>query len=46
MYSLFSLGVLAWLIYGLMIQSWPIIMANSITLGLACVVLFLKLKHK
>ena len=46
MYSLFSLGVLGWLIYGLMITSWPIIVANSITLVLACVVLVLKLKHQ
>lgn len=46
MYSLFSLGVLGWLIYGLMITSWPIIVANSITLVLACVVLVLKLKHR
>ncbi len=46
MYSLFSLGVLSWLIYGLMITSWPIIAANSITLVLACVVLVLKLKHQ
>ncbi len=46
MYSLFSLGVLGWLIYGLMITSWPIIAANSITLVLACVVLALKLKHQ
>jgi len=34
------------LIYGLMITSWPIIAANSITLVLACVVLVLKLKHQ
>ena len=46
MYSLFSLGVLGWLIYGLMITNWPIIAANSITLVLACVVLVLKLKHQ
>lgn len=46
MYSLFSLGVMGWLIYGVMINSWPIIVANSITLVLACVVLYLKLKHK
>jgi len=46
MYSLFSLGVLGWLIYGLMITSWPMIAANSITLVLACVVLVLKLKHQ
>jgi MtN3 and saliva related transmembrane protein len=46
MYSLFSLGVLGWLIYGVMITSWPIIVANSITLVLACAVLSLKLKHR
>jgi MtN3 and saliva related transmembrane protein len=46
MYSLFSLGVFGWLIYGLMITSWPIILANSITLVLACAVLILKLKHR
>ncbi|NOS96004.1 MAG: SemiSWEET transporter [Methylotenera sp.] len=46
MYSLFSLGVLGWLAYGVMISSWPIIVANCITLVLACVVLYLKIKHK
>jgi len=45
MYSLFSLGVLAWLIYGVMIVSWPIIAANSVTLILACAVLGLKILH-
>jgi len=45
MYSLFSLGVLGWLIYGVMIVSYPIILANSITLILACVVLILKINH-
>ena len=46
MYSLFSLGVLGWLIYGVMIDSWPIIVANCITLILACTVLYLKIKHR
>ncbi len=46
MYSLFSLGVVGWLSYGILIASWPIIMANSITLLLACVVLCLKLKQR
>ena len=46
MYSMFSLGVACWLIYGLMINSWPVIMANSITLVLACAVLILKLMHR
>ena len=43
MYSLISLGVLAWLIYGILIDSWPIIAANSLTLMLACIVLYLKI---
>lgn len=46
MYSLFSFGVVGWLCYGILIVSWPIIVANSITLILACVVLCLKLKHR
>jgi MtN3 and saliva related transmembrane protein len=46
MYSLFSLGVACWLVYGLLITSWPIIVANGTTLLLACAVLYLKLKHR
>ena len=46
MYSLFTLGVGLWLLYGVMLESWPIIIANAITLGLAGSVLFLKLRHK
>lgn len=44
MYSLFTLGVALWLVYGVMLGSWPIIAANAITLALAGVVLTLKLK--
>jgi MtN3 and saliva related transmembrane protein len=46
MYSLFTSGVLLWLIYGIAIRAWPIILANSITLVLAGTVLLLKLIHK
>jgi MtN3 and saliva related transmembrane protein len=45
MYSLFSVGVAGWIIYGLMIGSWPIFVANVITFILACAVLILKIKH-
>lgn len=44
MYTLFSSGVAFWLVYGLMITSWPVIIANGITLILACVVLLLKIR--
>ena len=45
MYSLFSLGVALWLAYGIALDSWPIILANGITLALASVVLVLKINH-
>ena len=43
MYSTFTLGVALWLVYGLLIQNWPIIVANAITLGLSSFVLVLKI---
>ncbi len=46
MYSMFSTGVLFWLIYGVMINSWPVMIANAITLMLACVVLILKVRSR
>jgi len=43
MYALFNTGVALWLVYGLLIESWPIIMANIITLVLAGAVMIMKL---
>ena len=45
MYALFTLGVGLWLVYGLFIQSWPVILANGITLALAGMVLSMKIRH-
>jgi MtN3 and saliva related transmembrane protein len=42
----FCTGVGLWLIYGVMIGAWPIILANLITLLLALAMLFLKLKYR
>ncbi len=44
MYTLFTAGVALWLAYGVMLDSWPIIVANSITLLLAGIVLTMKIK--
>lgn len=43
MYSLFTLGVLCWLIYGILILNWAIIAANAVTLLLAACILSFKL---
>ena len=39
MYSAFTLGVALWLLYGLALGEWPIIVANTITLALASTIL-------
>ena len=39
MYSAFTLGVGMWLLYGLAMGAWPIIVANAVTLGLAGAIL-------
>ncbi|MFT6590490.1 MAG: MtN3 and saliva related transmembrane protein [Rhodoferax sp.] len=46
MYSAFTLGVACWLIYGLLLSAWPIVIANTITLALATTILVMKLRFK
>lgn len=43
MYGAFTLGVLLWLVYGVMLGAWPVIVANFITLALAACILVMKL---
>jgi MtN3 and saliva related transmembrane protein len=45
MFSLFSAGVLLWLIYGIALGSLPIILANGVTLVLASIILLLKIRY-
>jgi MtN3 and saliva related transmembrane protein len=45
MYGIFTLGVASWLVYGLLLNNWPLIIANLITLCLSIVILILKIKH-
>lgn len=44
MYSAFTLGVALWLLYGLVLMAWPLIVANAITLSLALAILIMKLR--
>jgi MtN3 and saliva related transmembrane protein len=43
MYSAFTAGVALWLLYGLALGEWPIIVANAVTLALAATILLTKL---
>jgi MtN3 and saliva related transmembrane protein len=44
MYALFTLGVALWLVYGILIDSWPVMLANAVTLLLAGSVLVMKIR--
>lgn len=46
MYSLFTTGIACWLAYGWLLRAWPIVVANSITLVLALVILAMKLRFR
>lgn len=43
MYTIFTLGVALWLVYGLLKQDWPIIIANTITVALSAMIMLLKI---
>ena len=43
MYTVFTIGVSLWLVYGIAIGEWPIIIANAVTVALAATILWTKL---
>ncbi|MDQ3260533.1 MAG: SemiSWEET transporter [Burkholderiales bacterium] len=45
MYVVFTTGVVFWLIYGILLGAWPVIIANVVTFILALIVLVLKLRY-
>ncbi|MFM9879769.1 MAG: SemiSWEET family sugar transporter [Burkholderiaceae bacterium] len=46
MYACFTVGVALWLAYGWLLGSWPIVLANAITLALALAILLMKLRYR
>lgn len=46
MFTMFSLGILLWVIYGLLIESPPLVIANAVTLILAIAILLLKRRYR
>ncbi|MDB5881114.1 MAG: loop repeat family protein [Ramlibacter sp.] len=45
MYSVFACGVALWLAYGVLLDAWPMVAANAITLALAVCILVMKLRY-
>lgn len=46
MYSAFTAGVALWLAYGLLLNAWPVVIANCVTLALASAILVMKLRYR
>lgn len=46
MYSLFTLGTLLWLLFGLFSNNMPILVANTVTLIFATIILVYKIKYR
>jgi MtN3 and saliva related transmembrane protein len=45
MYVVFASGVALWLAFGILIDNWPIIVSNAITLVLALAIVGMKLRY-
>jgi MtN3 and saliva related transmembrane protein len=45
MYVVFASGVAFWLVFGVMIWNWPIMVANAVTLTLALAIIRMKLRY-
>jgi len=46
MFSILCFGIILWLVYGVMKNDLPLVLANGVTLVLAGIILGLKLKYK
>lgn len=44
MYSIFTVGVALWCLYGVLLGAWPVIIANAVTFMLAVFILGMKLR--
>lgn len=44
MYSIFTAGIAVWLAYGIVLEETPMILANSVSLVLACSVLVMRMR--
>ena len=45
MYVTFTVGIVFWLGYGIVLMSWPMIIANVVTLLLSLAILAMKLRY-
>lgn len=42
---IFAAGILLWLIYGIALMNWPLIVANALSMMFTLVIIVMKLRH-
>ena len=45
MYVMLCTGIACWMVYGIGLHSWPIVLANAVTLALAGIILVAKIRN-
>jgi MtN3 and saliva related transmembrane protein len=45
MFSIFNIGIVLWLIYGILLNEFPMILANGFTFLLSSFILYFKIRH-
>jgi MtN3 and saliva related transmembrane protein len=45
-FAAFSVGIVLWLAYGLLLRAWPIVVANVLTLCLTVAIVMLTLRYR
>src|SRR5262245_20052174 len=45
MLTIFAIGILLWLVYGVAVASWPLMLSNAITLALNALLLMMKVRE-
>jgi MtN3 and saliva related transmembrane protein len=45
-FAVFSAGVVLWLIYGVMLHSWPVILSNAVTIVLTIAIVVLTMRFR
>jgi MtN3 and saliva related transmembrane protein len=45
MYTVFTVGVGFWFVYGIALGSWPMTLSNAVTFALSATILGLKIRH-
>ena len=46
MYTVLTVGIALWVVYGWLLSAWPIIISTGITLSLAMMILLMKLRYR